>query len=560
MNHDEAPAIAALFHVVFDQKVGYVFLQYAVREQALISMPVYRYKIEWQRAIPDLDLSGVEYHSLPSGLHAVKSDLVYFIHNERFAGVSAFAQGEADSAHRNASFCAVGALVPLSYGRLGKSWLHAAELRRLASKLVDDAEDKRELELFWKKHAQDNRSKPSSPMERRESMLADLRRRRSDAREGLRVDNAVAAEHPALYMAAMLDAFGPLIFPLYRAALLRRRILLLGSPPVQRNCHVVYGLSILSSVPAAAMEVLQPSEEDVSRSHAIFSIGISDMGTLSAGTKSGWIATTTDDILGEKRDLWDVLVHLTSSEAKLKRRWPQLRTSDGKVVKATQRDLRRYRLLRRELKRIRHARHGYRDGIEDGREGEEFEQPLIDSTSQANDSSEPAETIHDEEEIVEPTSWSAVAYESLIWWASAGSTHQSLEAEEEIRLEQVLLDDLPDLHEAVEYATPSSARSEEEAALLDAQETATILTAYFRRLTTHLLDTVARIVEAADDETEAGLEEDAVSITVDDIREAGLDVWSEGDKDFLIELTSLYFGHRAVAVEGGVRLCGVRVC
>lgn len=79
-----------------------------------------------------MQLEGVvEYKSLPSGLHNVQSDLVYFVH-EQNAGVSAFVQGEAGESDRNAHFAAVGVLVPLSYGRLGRSWLHAESLRELA--------------------------------------------------------------------------------------------------------------------------------------------------------------------------------------------------------------------------------------------------------------------------------------------------------------------------------------------------------------------------------------------------------------------------------------------
>lgn len=43
--------------------------------------------------------------------------------------------------------------------------------------------------------------------------------------------------HPALSLPEFIDTFGPLIFPLYRAALLRKRILLIGQAPVELNCN-----------------------------------------------------------------------------------------------------------------------------------------------------------------------------------------------------------------------------------------------------------------------------------------------------------------------------------
>jgi hypothetical protein len=80
-----------------------------------------------------VELDGVvEYKSLPSGLHHCESDLVYFVH-EQYAGISAFANRSAHESERNAHFAAVGILVPLTYGRLGRSWLHAHQLRRLVA-------------------------------------------------------------------------------------------------------------------------------------------------------------------------------------------------------------------------------------------------------------------------------------------------------------------------------------------------------------------------------------------------------------------------------------------
>lgn len=90
------------------------------------------YTIAWKDSIPSVPLEGVvEYKSLPSGLHNVKEDLVYFVH-EQFAGISAFVNAPARSEERNAQFIAVGAMVRLGDGRLGRAWEHAGSLRELA--------------------------------------------------------------------------------------------------------------------------------------------------------------------------------------------------------------------------------------------------------------------------------------------------------------------------------------------------------------------------------------------------------------------------------------------
>jgi hypothetical protein len=68
---DVRPPLAALFLIQFDVKAGYT--------------------IAWKRAAPGLELSdSVEFKSLPSGLHNVPEDLVYFMHGEDYAGISAF--------------------------------------------------------------------------------------------------------------------------------------------------------------------------------------------------------------------------------------------------------------------------------------------------------------------------------------------------------------------------------------------------------------------------------------------------------------------------------------
>lgn len=56
----------------------------------------------------------------------------YFIHDEQFAGISAFVNEQVEEADRNAVMLAVGALMPLSHGRMGKSWKHAEGLKELA--------------------------------------------------------------------------------------------------------------------------------------------------------------------------------------------------------------------------------------------------------------------------------------------------------------------------------------------------------------------------------------------------------------------------------------------
>jgi hypothetical protein len=506
----------------------------------------------------------VEYKCLPSGLHGVKEDLVYFVHGT-YAGVSAFVQEESDAQHRNASFVAVGSLVPLSYGRLGRSWLHATELRRLAKDAVKDSEDTRSLELFWQKYKQDeaNRSEAASPSAVRRMSLPpglERKRKRASSDTATRFSNQQGApnDHPALSVPELLDTFGPLLFPLYRAALLRQRIILLGTPPVQRSCNFVYMLSILSSIPQSLSDVVQPDSESLLRIQTLFNVGIHDIPYLSdPKRKARWLACTTDDILGEKKELYDLLVTLPniSSLPKAQKRWPELRTSDGTVIKATQRDLRRYRLLRAELDRFQTERQRYRDDPEDANDDEVS--PLMRaSTAALLQEVKPAEP--GEADVVESVSWTAMAYNGFMWWASAGE----MEAwqNEETRTDRQLLDEIPDMDDLLHHIGSGDARDKSEEDLHVASATATIVTAYFHRLTAQIVQPLADVVEEADDDTEEGIAESAISVSSDDVRAMGLDSWSAFDKEFVKGAMELYFGREALIEQSGTRICGVKIC
>ena len=78
-----------------------------------------------------VELESLEFKSLPSGLHNVTRDLIYFTHYEH-TGISAFVNNPSEHSDRNAVMLAVGVLVP-SHGLLGKSWKHAEGLKELAS-------------------------------------------------------------------------------------------------------------------------------------------------------------------------------------------------------------------------------------------------------------------------------------------------------------------------------------------------------------------------------------------------------------------------------------------
>lgn len=57
---------------------------------------------------------------------------------------------------------------------------------------------------------------------------------------------SLSPHHPARSLPKFIDTIGPLIFPLYRAALLRKRILLVCQAPVELACN--FGESVSPAI------------------------------------------------------------------------------------------------------------------------------------------------------------------------------------------------------------------------------------------------------------------------------------------------------------------------
>ncbi|EZF28918.1 hypothetical protein H109_06465 [Trichophyton interdigitale MR816] len=588
------PGIAALFLIRFDIRAGYT--------------------IAWKKTASEIVLdNAVEFKSLPSGAHNVKEDLVYFVH-DRYIGLSAFINQPAGEAERNAIMLSVGILAPLSHGRLGRSWKHAAGLKELAIQLATDPDDTQPLASYWDKHQlrdSEGSSPPESPLEYMShpkpiSVPPAKRRQRalSDA-TALISSRTLPSYHPALTLPDFLDTFGPLIFPLYRAALLRKRIVFLGDAPVESSCNFIYNISLLSSLPQNLLSLL-PSTKDIPsfRPRPLFNIGIHDMAQLStlSSTDPCWIACSSDRVLGLRPELYDVLVTLPPNYSRQapERIYPKMSLSppaaagqqkDPKAkstpIKATQRDSRRFITLR--------------DGLGEFSRLGEISGPDRDDSDNASTFSSSS--------LVEPISWPLLAYTSFIWWASAGEKGagpSDEEAEQDAELLQLSSDDT----EAVDdHSNPNSLRRRESMIIPDANNTSqeiAIIT-YFRRLTTRIFTILFDIItrqaeedldespdlsnqsetsslrryrdnegeEQEDDEQNSSTlvgehddqpllrtpeeEEDVITITSSDITNMGLDAWSHADKVFVVELVNVWWGRKAQVEGSHIQCCGVRI-
>lgn len=355
----------------------------------------------------------------------------------------------------------------------------------------------------------------------------------------------------------------------------------------------MYNISILSNIPIPTYEILPP-EGPSHRLRPLFNIGVHDIPYLMEDAKtrrpqdpdqepgmgSGWIACTTDSILALKDTLWDMLITMPPLHASAAKThaWPTVECPRGVPIKATQRDLRRYKALRSGLSRIQSSNNVAAESPESATA------PSILTAPQKQTQDDPL--LDEAEAIVEPLSWAALAYNGYMWWASAGEQARSDEAEEASYDASLLSEashpsmsmhissSMGSLRRNSSISAPGGALPPDEAR----SELATI--AYFHRLTSQIITKLADIVENSsegddsgsreeeeddddallpgDDETEYDV--DAVRINSEDIKSMGLDRWSTSDTEFVKELTDVYFG-RTVYVEGkAVEICGVRVC
>lgn len=383
---------------------------------------------------------------------------------------------------------------------------------------------------------------------------------------------------------------------------------------------VVYDISILSNIPQPTFDILSP-DSPPHRLRPLFSIGVHDIPFLVEDAKArrasgkqsdneqeagtGWIACTTDSILAKKDTLWDLLVTMPPSYAANAKQhaWPKLETSQGAPVRATQRDLRRFRSLKASLARFRATTSSPSTSPVTPRT----------ATTTPQDGNDPFLDEAEEKEVVEPLSWTALAYNGFMWWASAGEQARSEQAEEAARDADLLADltspsvrmEIPrsaDLSTSMASLTPRRASSSAAAGLPTAAAAATApldpdearvelaVIAYFHRLTTQLLSTLADVIEStsdidddeeaeeegeeesdsegrnallpsdSDDERDEDLDGRGVRVGSEAVARMGLDVWSASDAAFVAAAAAAYFGRRAYVEGKGVEVCGVKVC
>jgi hypothetical protein len=315
--------------------------------------------------------------------------------------------------------------------------------------------------------------------------------------------------------------------------------------------RIVYDISILSNIPLSVSDMLDP-DAPAQRLRPLFTVGVHDIPTLVEyqapkdtiasqpeddtavveDSGCGWIACTTDSILAVKGELWDMLItmpppYATNAKEKC---WPTVESPKGVPVRATQRDLRRFKHLQASLAQLtRHSPPPSRTAS--GSAPSPGAQPAstsVDTSPQQATSdihlsrpsapSQPQSPLdipdYESEKIVEPSTWAALAYSGFMWWASAGEQRRGEEADETGQ-DAALLADLGPLAPTMS-GTPGLPVSSSLGSLGRGGEaeddederarTELAIIAYFHRLTTQMLSVLADIVDSSDEDDILGMD------------------------------------------------------
>ncbi|CAG8501899.1 6186_t:CDS:10 [Diversispora eburnea] len=153
---------------------------------------------------------------------------------------------------------------------------------------------------------------------------------------------SISPTHPAHHFPEFVHLCGPNIFLLWKAALLKKRILFYSPPPVLNACYAVYGTCLLANI---STQIARTIDNKVEKIKPLFNVGISDI-PLIESMEGGYVACTTDQILQSKNNLYDLLVNMPHDDIN-NNTHPTLIASPGSKLstKISVTDIRRYRVL-----------------------------------------------------------------------------------------------------------------------------------------------------------------------------------------------------------------------
>ncbi|KAI0764228.1 hypothetical protein BD413DRAFT_196727 [Trametes elegans] len=279
--------------------------------------------VDWSlKASDDLDLTHVEFSCLPSGLHLIERDVVYFTKDDH-QGVCVFRRRQTtEDGHRGFRLSSLGIL--LAKSPRPRPWKHVAALKALVNTIYSSLEDRDALEPL-----EDDWEPARVFFEERKLRRPDI----GDMGSWVGWNPELEGEHsdysPTVHLPHILRILGPSSLTLYKHILGRRRILIVTLPPVEAACILCQVAADICYQEQVSELVASEGNQDThdngdtprlkGRSHAgvkvLGMVTLNDFDKLEMESKSGrgWIACTTDSIFFDKPAYYDLLIDLRSA-------------------------------------------------------------------------------------------------------------------------------------------------------------------------------------------------------------------------------------------------------
>lgn len=403
------PTVAAVFLAKFDIKEGY--------------------KLVWSKS-NNIDLTGLEYKSFPSGIHEYDSNTVLISQksdNKTYYGFCRFKQinnNGMDEMDRNKiKMYSMGILIEPQEGDKSKKYWKPNDFLLVGWEHINTVDDFLKEYLLVKGIGNSN----DEDLAKLEQFYSNLTNSNlslySTKSKSLNLENHLLYQLPKLF-----NILGPLIFPAYKLCLLRKNIVLFNninqlnkSVDFFANGSFTYLLSLLSIIPQDVNTVTN-QEKNNYYGQPLYQIGLNDVGSINKDVH--FIASTNDEILKYQTDLYDYGISIEINNT-------SLFSSDNQTLRSTLKDYQKFKKIYSRIKNLPISNSNLFDDTMSITTSNsifsniKFGYPFI---SDAEDSrGEPEWWLNN---ATSPVSWREYIWSAFSWFASAGSTSNPTTANE----------------------------------------------------------------------------------------------------------------------------------
>lgn len=319
-------------------------------------------------------------------------------------------------------------------------------------------------------------------------------------------------DHMINALLPFIKNFGPLIFKIWKISLLRKAIIMYSpynssNVCINRNDEIqhdnfkigemskfLYCISLISSIPLEIQDKLKDSINSIHQSYnfnhicnynvddllfnkPIYNVCVNDIFQL-VNLDSNYLASTTDQIIIEKRNLYDYSIKLPLNQCNKNLSIPEIKNDITESLEyATFRDHERFKIIYSKL----------------------------------NNNNIDENIINLSDNVAETRSIQELIWNGLAWWATAGESYKSIN--EEYSIEFDCFDNISN----------------------DDTDKVITIVGYFQKLTIKLFEILIELISKLENKS------DVLVLDANDLIEMGLDPYSVSDRSFIVELVKIWW-------------------